>query len=277
MIKDYFIYLCLIINIESFSGLYGFDSFISSDGVSLNYVVSGKGETLIMLHSGMMSRDDMQIQINYFSNYYKVIALDSREQGRSSSSRSQISYDLMSNDVIELMNHLEIDKTNIFGQSDGGITALITAKNHPKRILKFIAHGAVYHYNAYSEERRLRWKSFSWNEEKIEDTDPKGFPGMTIKSYLLGRKDLSQFENHLKEMGQMWANSPNLELSDLSSIKTPSLIIVGDHWDISLQHTIEMHEALPNSELFVVPNGTHFVHQEKPGLLHLVIHEFLKN
>lgn len=62
------------------------DRYRTSDGVIIDCEITGKGETLVMLHSGMMSRDDMQIQIEYFSNYYQVIALDSREQGRSSTS-----------------------------------------------------------------------------------------------------------------------------------------------------------------------------------------------
>ena len=68
-----------------------------------------------MLHSGMMSRDDMRAQIDYFSHHYQVIALDSREQGRSSASEMQISYELMSKDLIELLDHLVIKKTNVFG------------------------------------------------------------------------------------------------------------------------------------------------------------------
>jgi len=219
----------------------------------------------------------MQLQIDYFSNYYQVIALDSREQGRSSTSSSKISYELMSKDVIGLLNHLNINKTHIFGQSDGGITALITTHNHPDRINKLIIHGAVYHYKAYSAERRARMKQYRWDANNPDHSDPEKFPGMAIKSYLLGRSDLSNFNQHLQDMAAMWSSSPNLLIEDLKQINNPTLVIVGDHYDVSLNHTVEMHKALANSELFVAPGATHHIHKNKPELLHKVMHDYLKN
>ena len=251
------------------------DEFKTTDSVMINYEVTGQGFPLVMLHSGTMSRDDMREQIEYFSAHYQVIALDAREQGRSSASSKQITYELMSNDIIELLDHLNIEKTNIFGQSDGGITALLTTHRHQNRISKLIIHGAVFNYAAYSPEVIEGMKNFKWDAKSAKDNDPSFFPGMAIESYLLGHDDLSNFERFLQEMGNMWSSSPNLTVADLGEIKVSTLVIVGDHHDVSLSHTVEMHEALSNSQLFVVPGGTHFVHQEKPNLLHKVMHHFL--
>ncbi len=251
-------------------------SFKTSDDVTIDYEVTGEGEALVMLHSGMMSRDDMSAQVKYFSNFYKVIAIDAREQGRSSSSPVTISYNLMSKDVIEILDYLNIEKASFFGQSDGGVTALVTTHLHQNRINKLIIHGAVYHFTAYPKAQRDGWKNSAWNESNASDHDPAGFPGTAISSYLLGQSDLSNFEAHFKEMSNMWATSPSLTDEDLAAIKVPTMVIVGDHNDISLQHTIKMHEALSNSELFVAPGATHFIHQEKPDLLNKIIHDFLK-
>jgi pimeloyl-ACP methyl ester carboxylesterase len=250
-------------------------TFKTSDGVTLDYEVTGNGLPLVMLHSGMMSRDDMRVQIEYFSNHYQVIALDARKQGRSSGSSKQISYDLMSNDVVELLDHLAIKKTHFFGQSDGGITALLVTHHHPERINKLIIHGAVFNYNAYSPQVIEGMKNITWDAKSAKDNHSGQFPGMAIESYLLGHNDLSNFERYLQEMARMWSSSPNLTIKDLNQIKVSTLVIVGDHHDVSLSHTIEMYEALSNSQLFVVPGGTHFVHQEKPELLHKVMHKFL--
>lgn len=228
-----------------------------------------------MLHSGMMSRDDMRAQIDYFSHHYQVIALDSREQGRSSASEMQISYELMSKDLIELLDHLVIKKTNVFGQSDGGITALLATHLNPDRINKLIIHGAVFSYTAYSSQLIESMKNITWNVKNAQDNDRSLFPGMAIDSYLLGHENLSNFESQLQEMARMWASSPNLTISDLNKMLVSTLVIVGDHHDVSLHHTIKMHEALTNSQLFVVPGGTHFVHRENPDLLNKVMHDFL--
>lgn len=252
------------------------DTFKTVDGAIIDFEVKGEGSPLVMLHSGMMSREDMRQQIDHFSNYYQVVAIDARGQGRSSSSSRQISYQIMANDLMTIIDHLKINKFSIFGQSDGAITALIATHLNQHKIEKLIIHGAVYHYSAYPIEQRENWKNIKWSKDDPRDNDPNGFPGMTIESYLLGRSDLSNFESHLKEMANMWATSPNLNKNDLNEIMVPTLVIVGDHYDISISHTIEMYEALGNAELFVAPGATHFIHQEKPDLLNKVIYDFLK-
>jgi len=74
----------------------------------------------------------------------------------------------------------------------------------------------------------------------------------------------------------MWATSPTLNEADLNAITSPALVIVGDHFDISIAHTVEMHKALADSQLFIAPGATHFIHEEKPDLLHRVVHDFLR-
>ncbi len=251
------------------------DTFKTSDGVILDFEVAGKGDALVMLHSGMMSRDDMRGQIEYFSEFYQVIALDSREQGRSSAAPTQITYELMAGDVVALLTHLDIEKAHFFGQSDGGVTALLVSHLYPQRVMKSVIHGAVYNHSAYAVEQKEGWKNVMFDQKDESALDPDGFPGMAIPHYLKGRQGLSDFEAHYQEMSLMWATQPNLSQEDLAKINVPTLVIVGDHWDISIPHTVELHEALPNSELFVAPGATHFIHQEKPDMLHRIMHDYL--
>ncbi len=275
-IIDYFCLSLVYFCIMSFVHTVHANSFKASDGTMIDFEVVGSGEPLVLLHSGMMSREDMRRQINHFSKEYKVIAIDSREQGRSSSSSSRITYELMVSDVMGIIDQLNIQKTYVFGQSDGGVTALLLSFYHPERILKSVIHGAVYNHSAYPDDQKERWKNITWSKDDEGDNNPAGFPGMAIEHYLLGHKDLKDFKAHLQEMSFMWATSPNLTKEDLGKINIPIMVIVGDHYDISIPHTVEMHEALPNSELFIVPGATHFVHEEKPDLLHKVIGDFLK-
>jgi pimeloyl-ACP methyl ester carboxylesterase len=252
------------------------DTFKTKDGLTLDYAITGKGKPLVMLHSGMASRDDMHKQVSYFSKHYQVIALDSREQGRSGTSDVQISYQLMSDDVVALLDHLKLKKASLFGQSDGGISALMTAHNHPERVNKLMIHGAVFNYKAYPPEAIAKWNGYRWNANNPKDVDPEQFPGNAIKSYLLGQPDLSNFGKCLQEMSYMWATSPNLTVKDLQKIAVPTLVIVGDHYDVSLPHSLQMHEALSNSQLFVAPGATHYIHREKSELLNRVLHDFLR-
>jgi pimeloyl-ACP methyl ester carboxylesterase len=45
----------------------------------------------------------------------------------------------------------------------------------------------------------------------------------------------------------------------LASIKAPLLIIVGDHDFVRAEHAVESFELIPNAELAVIPDASHFV------------------
>jgi microsomal epoxide hydrolase len=58
--------------------------FISSDGIKLHYLSGGQGEqTLVFIPGWLMPAEIFQSQLDYFSQRYKVIALDPRSQGKS--------------------------------------------------------------------------------------------------------------------------------------------------------------------------------------------------
>lgn len=44
---------------------------------------------------------------------------------------------------------------------------------------------------------------------------------------------------------------------------------------MTLQHAVEMFQALPNAELAIVPGTSHFLTQEKPDLVNRIVLDFL--
>lgn len=245
---------------------------VSVNDVTLNYVVKGDGPPLYLLHGGMESRDSFEKQITEFSKHFTVVALDSREQGRSGKADAQISYELMSKDVVSLSQHLGHDRISIMGLSDGGVTALTTAITNPKIIDKLILLGANYHYDSYPAETREFLANYKWDG----NTDPKSYPGNFIKHYMTGHNDLSDFGNLLEEMSAMWTQNPTFTVSDIAKVKSKTLVIAGDHEDMDLGHTLSLYNALPNAQLFIVPDATHYSLQEKPALINGVAIQFLK-
>lgn len=245
---------------------------ISVNGVTLDYIIQGDGPPLYLLHGGMESRLSFSEQIPELSKTFTIVALDSREQGRSSRADAQISYTLMSQDVVALAKHLGHKRISILGSSDGGVTALTTAINAPELIDKLVILGTNYHVDAYPTATRDFIANYEWNG----DTNPKVYPGNFIKHYMTGHSTLDDFGNLLKEMSVMWTTSPNFTTADLSEIQARTLIINGDHEDMGLEHVLSLYKALANAQLFVVPNGTHYSLEEKSGLINSVTLEFLQ-
>ena len=78
-------------------------------------------------------------------------------------------------------------------------------------------------------------------------------------------------------MVQIWATEPNMTISQLATIKAPTLVIAGDDDLHSIKHTYEMYENIPNSRLAIIPGASHLIDKDQPELLTKVIRKFLKD
>jgi len=97
------------------------DYFTTSDGVKIHYITQGKGTPVVLIHGYTGSA-----QGNWFSNgvaealakNHWVVALDCRNHGKSD--KPQLNGAGKAEDVVELMNHLKIQKAHLHGYSMGG-------------------------------------------------------------------------------------------------------------------------------------------------------------
>ncbi len=78
------------------------------DGVKLYYEVYGAGEPLLVVHGNGGSISDLRGQIAHFRKRYMVIAMDSRDHGRSADSADTLTYEKMTDDLAALLEHLKV-------------------------------------------------------------------------------------------------------------------------------------------------------------------------
>src|SRR5215203_3560386 len=112
------------------------------DGIKFYYEVYGVGEPLLLVHGNGGSVADLSAQIAHFRKRYKVIAMDSRDQGRSGDSTDKLTYEKMTDDLAALLDHLNVGPVNVLGWSDGGIEALLLGIRHPAKVKKIVAMAA---------------------------------------------------------------------------------------------------------------------------------------
>ena len=82
-------------------------------GVKLYYEVYGIGEPLLVVDGNGGSIADLSAQIAHFRKRYKVIAMDSRSQGKSGDSPDKLTYELMADDLAALIGHLKLGPVNV--------------------------------------------------------------------------------------------------------------------------------------------------------------------
>ena len=99
--------------------------------ITLQYEEKGSGEPFILLHENGENGTYFEHQIAYFSDRYRVIALDTRGHGQSPRGIVPFTVEQFSCDLYEFMKELGIDSAHILGFSDGANIAMRFAIKHP--------------------------------------------------------------------------------------------------------------------------------------------------
>jgi pimeloyl-ACP methyl ester carboxylesterase len=236
--------------------------------ITMYYASYGSGKPLILLHGGLGSADNFEKQVPAFAQQYRVITPDSRGQGRTTDSDAPLSYHLMAEDVVRLMDTLKIDKADIVGWSDGGNTGLDLAINHPERVAALVTYGA----NATPDGLEAGFISYLKNaSDEMLQRDLGG-------EYLA----LSSTPEHLpvivRKVVDMFLTQPNFTPQQLASITPPTAIVEG-MWEqfISTKHVEAIAKAIPNAELIWIPKADHYAPIKIPDEFNKVVLDFLKN
>lgn len=227
------------------------------NGATLYYETYGEGDPLLLVHGNGGSIGNMAFQIDHFKTKYKVIAMDSREQGKSTGNDARLTYEVMTDDLAALVDHLGVGPVDVVGWSDGGIEALLLGIRHPDKVKKLVAMAANLNPSL---------------DAIYPETDGmvKAISG-TLTPEVLATPDGKK----MSKMVDLMANQPNIAPKDLGKITAPTLVLSGDQDLIRLEHTVAIFNALPNAELAVFPNSTHAVPVDDPELFNATVERFL--
>lgn len=235
------------------------------NGIKVYYEIYGTGEPLLLLHGNSGSIENFAFQIPELSRHFRVIAVDSRAQGKSTDSDQAITYALMASDMSALIGKLNLGSVYVVGWSDGGNVGLELALAHPQQVKKLVTFGANYtHVNYAAPPDGVVMEA---NDPRILKVTP------VVEKYKEGAGKLSPVVR--KKLSDLTEKYPNLTLPQLKQIKVPVLVVVGDHDLIKLDQTISLFTSLPHSQLLIVPGASHLVLLEQPELINREIIKFL--
>lgn len=246
--------------------------YVDVNDIKVYYEIYGEGEPLLILHGNGGSIESFMYQIPELSKHFKVIAIDSRAQGRTSDSDQEITYALMASDMSELIDKLNLEKVNVFGWSDGGNIGLELAYAHPEKVLKVVTLGANYSNENF-------WAPA--DSTVMDPNDPLILKTAEMKNrFSTSMKRLSPDTLRIplikKKLEDLMTKYPNFTPDQLKTINVPFLVIAGDHDLINLDHTVSLFTNLPKSQLYIVPHASHLAAIENPELINSAIIRFLK-
>ena len=117
--------------------------FLEKEDVSLYYEVRGEGEPLILIHGLIVDAELFENTAEILSRSYKVITFDRRGNSRSrykDGAAARFSMEAQSEDIKDLMNHLEIESAYIAGASAGATLGQYFLSQYQERVKHLIMY-----------------------------------------------------------------------------------------------------------------------------------------
>ena len=231
-------------------------------GAKIYYAIYGKGDPVVLLHGGLGNSAHFAFQLPALVDKFQVIAIDSRGQGRSTKGKLPITYDRMAADVIAVLDKLDIRRASVVGWSDGGEVALKLGIGFADRVNRLFVFGANY---------------------SAEGSKPRSGPSSTFSTYAARcRRDYQRlrtgvpYQVLVDALLPLWRNPTGITREQLRGIQAPVMMAGGQYDEvIAMEQIEEMAELIPNGQLKVFDDASHFALWQDPESFNSAVVEFL--
>ena len=256
--------------------------YFHSGDVKLFYQDQGQGEALLFLHGFTCDHRMWQAQLDFFSQNYRVLVLDSRGHGKSDAPETGYSRDHRVEDTRLLLDELKIDKVHLVGLSMGGSTAIGFAFKYRERLmsLSLISTGAAGH----SPGKKMGILDEIAQTKGIDAAKEKWLEW--ILTWFKGRdRKIGQLMNDMTKdhSGAIWVDPMRgkyprtTDLDNVHRIQIPTLIIAGRHDKTFLELSRELNQKIENSQFIVLEEAGHMLNLEFPDEFNVELQNFIKS
>lgn len=252
--------------------------------MELNFKKLGAGKPLIILHGLFGSADNWFSISKELKDNFTLYLIDQRNHGDSPKS-DDWNYDVMVEDLKELMDGEGLDKAFVMGHSMGGKTAMNFALKYPEKVEKLIVadisprYYAVHHQRILEGLNSLDLEAIGSRKE-ADDQLAEYVPNLGERQFLLkslGRGadgfewkiNLPVITDNINEVGKA--------LPDGESFSGPTLFLAGSNSSYIQQSDLDDIDAFfPNNEVEFIADAGHWLHAEQPDAVIEEIRRFLK-
>jgi pimeloyl-ACP methyl ester carboxylesterase len=234
-------------------------SYAPINGLDLYYEIQGNGQPLVLLPGGYMTVAAMGAIVPQLAATRQVAAVELQGHGHTADIERPLRFELMADDVAALIQHLHLERADLFGFSLGGGVALQTAIPHPDVVRKLVLASTPFKRDGWYPEQLAVMRATSVedfaqtplpDEYRKVSPRPEAWPTVVAKVRELITSDYD------------WAE-------DVAALKIPVLLLVGDSDGLRLEHAVELFGllgggkgdgdmgGLPASALAILPATTH--------------------
>jgi pimeloyl-ACP methyl ester carboxylesterase len=244
----------------------------------------GQGQPVVLIHGVGLNKEMWGGQVVGLADTYQVIVYDMLGHGASPRPPANIDLKGYAEQLLELLDHLHLEKVAVIGFSMGGLIARAFALHFPQRLEALVVLNSVFNRSeqqragviertaqaaehgpdANAEAALSRWFSLEYQganpaqikalRQTLAENDPQGY--LTTYS-LFATQDMYRAE-------------------DLGSLTMPTLIATGElDPGSTAQMARQLAQKIPDAEVVVLEQQRHMMPMESPRLVNRMLLEFL--
>ena len=241
-------------------------NYVDAGGVATYYEVTGDGDPVILLHGGMCTAETWDAQVPALAERHTVYVPERYGHGRTADIEGSMTYEAQALHTIAFIDALGIESPHLVGWSDGALAGLLIALRRPTLVGKVV----------YIDQFVTLDAAPAFYNEMMAGLTAEQLPPFLTELYRAvspdGPDHLSVIVDKLRAM---WTGETGVEVSDLSHVTAPTLVLAGDTGGMPLAHIAAVQAALPDCQVAVVPGTSHALALEKPHVVNQLILDFL--
>lgn len=230
---------------------------------------------VVLLHGAGGSSSVWFKQLREFQRFFHVLVVDLRGHGRSQGVLADpgvaYTFELVCQDVLDLMDHLRIGQAHVVGISLGSILARMIAQMAPDRVVSLVLGGAIARLNPVSRflmwtaDVGKAWVPFIWLYRLYAYILMPGPRNRESRQMFVGEARRMHNREFLKWFHLTVEVNPLLRRFGREDTVCPALYLMGSEDYMFLPHVRRLCDRLPNARLTVVPDCGHVVNIERPA------------
>jgi 3-oxoadipate enol-lactonase len=246
-----------------------------------HHLISGPEDAppLVLSNSLGATLDMWDPQHDALAKRFRVIRYDTRGHGGSDIPPGPYTLDEVGTDVIELLDHLHIERAHFAGLSLGGMTGMWLGANKPERIDKLIL--------LCTSEKLGPPEMWADRANTVREKGTGAIVDTTLERWFTEgyrkRFDLSVVRAMFESIDdEGYANCCAViqqmdQTATISNIAAPTLVIAGAQDPATPpEHAERLAAAIPDARLEVLDPGAHLINVERPEAVTELIVEHLE-
>jgi pimeloyl-ACP methyl ester carboxylesterase len=189
-----------------------------------------------------------------------VIGTELQGHGHTADNDREFTLGHLADDVVGLLDHLGLERADLFGFSVGGVVALEVAVRHPGRVDRLVLASTRYRREGYRDD--------------LVPPSEEDFTRMRA-AHAAVNPHPGRFDEMMRKIGRVARNIPGWTDDELRGLGAPTLLVLGDDDFVRLENAVRMHEVIPDARLAVLPGTTHLDMTHRERLIGPMVAEFL--